>query len=309
MVLGVLHRSLDAVAVWTEDRHRRPPQPCLLAPSEPLDCFGPLPALPDAPAATGLWRAPSPRPLRAMDLMAVRVTASRGARRGTALLVPPWKIDSPGLVSGYTELLAGGGWEVWLVSPPHHLERALHGSPSGDDFASLDLLRLRAVFEQLVVELRVLAAMAARRGPVGLVGLSLGGLAGALTATADEPLDLVALVAPAHLELVMARTGIGRRFRRLAAASGAPWPGDAALAQALRPFDAGARPLTARRLFLAAGLHDRIVPAEGPVGLAAAWGAIPRVYPRGHISLLFLCRALRRDLATFCAEGTGPRTP
>jgi hypothetical protein len=266
MALGALHRSLDLLAVWTEDLLRRRPQPCRLAPAQPLDCFGPLPALPEPPVAAGPWSAPSPRPLRVGDRMPVRVTLAQGALRGTALLVPPWKIGSPGLVSGYARLLARAGWEVWLVTLPHHLERTLHGSRSGEDFASLDLFRLRAVFEQLVTELRVLATLAGRRGPVGVVGLSLGGLAGALAATAPERLDLVALIAPAQLSLVMAETGIGRRYRRLAVRSGGGWPGDEALAAALRPFDARLRQLTARRLFVAAGLQDQISPRGGRWG-------------------------------------------
>ncbi len=231
--------------------------------------------------------------------MSVRATPARGERRGTVLLVPPWKIGRPELVSGYARLLAEAGHDVWLVCPPRHLERAEAGSRSGEGFVSLDLARLRAVFEQLVVELRVCAALAGRQGEVGLVGLSLGGLAGALAATAPERLDFAALVAPAQLALVMTKTGIGRRYRRLAARAGSVWPEDEALAAALAPFDPALRAPTAKRLFIAGGLHDGVVPTAGPADLAEAWRVEPHLYPRGHISLLFLCRALRHDLALF----------
>ncbi len=239
--------------------------------------------------------------------MAIRVTPAAGVRRATAILVPPWKIASPGLVSGYTRLLARAGQEVWLACPPHHLGRTLPGERSGEGFVSLDLRRLRAVFEQMVLEIRVLVAMAAERGPVGLVGLSLGGLAGALAATAPERPDFAALVAPAHLAVTMTETRIGLRYRHLAARSGEPVPDDAALAAALAPFDPSRRSPTARRIFLAFGSHDRIVPPTAPAALARAWGVSPAAYPRGHMSLLFLCRALRRDLARFA--GAGEREP
>ena len=219
--------------------------------------------------------------------------------RGTALLVPPWKIGSPQRVSGYTQLLAESGYDVWLVCPPGHLERTPPGRRSGEGFVSLDLARLRATFEQFVTELRFCVALAARQGKVGLVGLSLGGLAGAFAATAPERLEFAALVAPPHLSLVMAETGIGRRYRRLATLAGSAWPEEEVLAAALAPFDAGLRTPTAHRLFVAGGLHDLIVPSAGPSALAHAWGLAPRLYPRGHISLLFLCQALRRDLALF----------
>jgi hypothetical protein len=231
--------------------------------------------------------------------MSVRITPAVGVARGTALLVPPWKIQGPGLVSGYTRLLADAGWEAWLVSPPHHLERALEGARSGEAFVSLDLDRLRSGFEQLVLEVRTLAAVARARGPVGILGLSLGALGAALAATAPEPLEFAALVALPHLPLVTTVTGIGRRYRRLAALAGSRWPADRELSTALAPLDPALRRPSALRLFVAGARYDRIAPVAGPARLAAAWSVRPRIYPRGHISLLFLCRKLRRDLAAF----------
>jgi len=235
--------------------------------------------------------------------MSVRITPARGAPRGTVILAPPWKIRSPALVSGYASLLAAGGHDVWLVCPPGHLERTPPGGRSGEAFVSLDVARLRATLEQLVLELRLCAALAATRGAVGLVGLSLGGLAGALAATGPERLEFAALVAPPNLELVVTRTAIGRRYRRLAERAGSAWPDDRALSAVLAPLDPGHRPPTADRLFVAAGAHDRIALPDGPQALARAWGVAPQLYRRGHLSLLFLCRALRRDLARFI----GPR--
>jgi pimeloyl-ACP methyl ester carboxylesterase len=231
--------------------------------------------------------------------MGARAFPARGVRRGTLVLVPPWKIRRPRLVAGWTRLLASAGWDVWLVSPPHHLERTAAGARSGEGFVTLDVPRLRATFEQLVLELRVFLALAARRGPVGLVGLSLGALAAALAATAPGRLDLVALVAPPDLSLVALRTGIGRRYRRLAAEAGAPWPSDGDLAAALAPLDAAARVPATRDVLVAVGGFDRIAPPEGALRLAARWGVPARVYPRGHLGLLFLCRAVRRDVAAF----------
>ncbi len=299
MALAPLHRALDALAVWREDLVRRLPEPCRLAAPAPLEAFGPLPPLGDAPARVGWWTTPSPRPLERGDALAVHLTPAVGPRRGTALLVPPWKIRRPGIVAGHIQLLARAGQEVWLVCPPHHLMRTRPGARSGDGFVTLDLAPLRTVVEQQVVELRACAALAASRGPVGIVGFSLGALAAALAATAPEPLDFAALIAPPELALVLS-TGIGRRYRRLSDAAGATWPAAAALAEALAPFfDARRREPTARRLFVAGARHDTIAPVAGAEALARAWGVAPRLYPRAHLSLIFLCRALRRDLAGF----------
>jgi len=297
--LGPIHRSLDLLAIWAESQLRREPQLAEFSSRAELACFGPLPPLPPAPPLAGIWCAPSPRPLACDDQIVVHATPAGIGRRGTVLLVPPWKIARPGLVRGYRRLLARVGFDVWLVCPPHHLERAAPGTRSGEAFISLDLARFRATFEQFVVELRTCVALAAKRGPVGLIGLSLGGLIGAFAATSPERLDFVAVIAPAHLALTLAETGIGRRYRHLAALAGSALPDNSGIAEVLAPFDPGARAPTARNIFVAVGLHDRIVPAAGPLALARAWDVRPALYSRGHMSLLFFCRALRRDLVRF----------
>jgi hypothetical protein len=58
-----------------------------------------------------------------------------------------------------------------------------------------------------------------------------------------------------------------------------------------------------RQTDIAAGLHDGIALPDGPSRLARARGVAPHLYRRGHLSLLFLCRALRRDLSRFVNEG------
>ncbi len=229
--------------------------------------------------------------------------AGAGAR-GTALLVPPWKIARLGLVESYSALLTRAGYDVWLVTPPHHLERTAPGSRSGEGFISLDLSRMRSVFEQLVLELRVCLALAARRGgEVGVLGLSLGALTSAMAVTADERVDFAALVAPpADLSLVVCETAIGRRYRELARRAGTPLPESAELRRQLQFALPHLRRPRARRLFLAAGVHDAIAPTQGALDLALAWGVEPSLYRRGHITLLFGCRALRRDLLRFLEE-------
>jgi hypothetical protein len=300
--LGVLHRSIDLFAIWTEDLYRHSPEAARLALPEPLACFGALPALPDDAPTRGRWSTPSPLPTARGDDLVVHATPARGARRGTVLLVPPWKIGRLTLVQRWVDLHAERGYDVWLVCPPCHLERTPPGARSGERFVSLDLGRLRGTFAQLVAELRLLVALAAARGRVGLVGLSLGALAGALAATAAEPLDFAVLVAPPELSRVLAETGIGRLYRRLCGLAGEPWPDDGALAAALAPLDPALRAPTARRVLVAAALHDRVVPFAAPLRLARAWDVEPRVYRRGHMTLLFTCRALRRDVARFVAD-------
>lgn len=300
---SALHRGVDRLAMWLEDRAPRPPEAFRAAASAPLDCFGPLPPLPEGPAGPGRWSAPSPRAQHGEDRMSVISFPAAGRSRGTALLVPPWKTDAPRLVSGWISLLVDAGRDVWLVVPPHHLDRAAAGVPSGEGFVSLDLARLRRSFEQLVLEIRVCAALAARRGPVDLVGLSLGGLAATLAAPVLPELQRVAAVAPpTDLAAVLGETPIGRRYRTLAARAGAPLPDVAALRDALGAFDPSRLPRPAADLFLGVGRDDAIALPHGALALARAWGAPAAVYPRGHLTLLFACRGVRRDVARFLAR-------
>jgi hypothetical protein len=304
----LLHGAIDGAAMWTEDLRARAAQPFRSAPAAPLDCFGPVaPApVPSPPAAAVTWRIPSPRPEG--DAVTLHAWPPEGPGRGTAVLVPPWKIPSAAVVAGYVRLLRRAGLEVWVPVPPHHLDRAVPGVRSGEGFVTLDLPALRRTLEQAVLEIRaLLAAAAARAGEVGLVGLSLGALAAALAATGPERLDFAALVAPpADLGHVVARTRIGRRYRALALRAGAPLPERRLLRRMLAPFRAAARPPTAGRVLVALGRYDRIVPPAGPAVLARAWRISPRAYPRGHLTLLFACRALRRDLARFVAATSSP---
>jgi pimeloyl-ACP methyl ester carboxylesterase len=232
--------------------------------------------------------------------MVVVAQPALGPRRGTAILVPPWKVPTLGAVAGWARLVARTGFDVWTLVPPRHLERA-GAVPNGEGFVSPDLGVLTAALEQLVLEVRVLAALARHRGgETALVGLSLGALGAALAATAPEAVDRAVLVAPpADLAAVFARTAIGRRYARLAARAGAPVPGAEALAALLAPLGPAARPPTAGRILVAAGREDRIALPDGALALARAWGAESRVYPRGHLTLLFACAALRRDAHRF----------
>ncbi|HEY7724415.1 MAG TPA: hypothetical protein VH880_03720, partial [Anaeromyxobacteraceae bacterium] len=172
MALAPLHRAVDRAAMWLEDRVPRPPDPYRPGPDGPLACLGPLPPPPPPPAAPAVWRFPvAPWGGPPGDRALVHAFPARGPRRGTALLVPPWKLRAAALLGAWKASLSRAGLETWLLVPPHHLERAAAGARSGEGFVSADLGRLRAALEETVLELRLLAAAAAPAGPVGAVGL------------------------------------------------------------------------------------------------------------------------------------------
>jgi len=88
----------------------------------------------------------------------------------------------------------------------------------------------------------------------------------------------------------------------LAGRAGATGPGAAELAPMLWPFRAHHRPSRAGRALVAVGTADAIALPGAATALAQAWGAELRRYPRGHLTLLFCCEALRRDVRGFLGE-------
>jgi len=277
---GGLHRLVDRLAMALEDRVERTPVPWRPGPEGPLDPFGP----------------PGPLP-------PLRITGPSRPRRGTAILLPPWKFRSPAVLSGWVRSLSGVGFEVWLAVPPLHLERTPPGQRSGEGVVSPDLGRMRDLLAQAVREARAWAGHAATQGgDVVMVGLSFGALVGAWVATGPEPVARVALVAPpADLGAVFRETSIGRRYAALAERAGQPGPDPAELSRRLSwlvPLD---RRPGAGRVLVAGGRHDAIA-VGGAKAIARAWGIPFREFPRGHLTLLFGCPAVRREVARFVAD-------
>jgi pimeloyl-ACP methyl ester carboxylesterase len=270
-----------------EDRASRTPVPWRPGPDGPLDPFGP------------------PLPLPPM-----RRTPARGVRRGTAVLVPPWKIRSTAFLEPWVRALAGSGLEVWIPVPPLHLERTPPGQRSGEGVLTPDLGRTRELLVSAIREVRgCLASAAEEGGPVVLVGLSLGALTAAWAATGPERIDAAALVAPpADLGAVFRETAIGRRYAAMAVRAGVPVPGGEELTRRLDWLVPLGRTPTAGSLLVAGGRHDAIA-VGGAATLARAWNVPLREQPRGHLTLLFACPALRREVAGLSAVAcAGPAT-
>jgi pimeloyl-ACP methyl ester carboxylesterase len=234
----------------------------------------------------------------------VLVTEATRARRGTAILLPPWKFRTPAVLGGWVRSLAGAGFEVWLAVPPLHLERTPPGQRGGEGMVSPDLGRMREAIGASVREARACVAQAAAAGgEVAVVGLSLGALVAAWVATGPERVDRAVLVAPpADLAAVFRETPIGRRYATLAERAGRPIPAGEELERRLGWLTPLGRPPTAGQVLIAGGRRDAIA-VGGPRALAEAWGVPLREFRRGHLTLLFGCLALRREVARFVAGG------
>ncbi len=180
-------------------------------------------------------------------------------------------IDGPAL---FASDLYRGGLDVALMTLPYHGRRASPGARfSGQDFTAVDVAQLneamrRAVFEILAVEGWLRDEFG---GPVGLMGLSLGGYLSALVAGLLPRLDFVVPIVPP----VCIGDLAWRFFERSRHHSGAA---RSTLREQLRLAYRVHSPLTypavveRERLLIVAGRGDQIVPPEHPYTLWLHWG-------------------------------------
>lgn len=173
----------------------------------------------------------------------------------------------------------------------------------GELFWTADLVRTFEAIRQSVVDARALTSwlLAHGHGPVGVAGLSLGGMMTLALAALDERLAFAIPIA-AHLDLagVLADASLLRPMREELASHGwGPAEVDAYIASV------GLADLTPRlpreRLLFVAGIHDRLLSAHRTHALWQRWGE-PAIhwYDAGHLGIFThlgsSVRAIRRFL-------------
>jgi hypothetical protein len=180
------------------------------------------------------------------------------------------------------------GLDVALITLPHHGVRTPADSRfSGERFAVPHVARLSESVRQAIFELRLLTLWLRQSvgGPVGLLGISLGGYLSALAAGLYDDLDFaVPMVPPVCIgDLAWRFFQRSRHYRRGAM----PAFSQEELRALYRIHSPLAHPLrTAReRVMIVAGRGDRIVPPEHPNALWLHWGQ-PRIhwYSGSHLA-------------------------
>ena len=191
--------------------------------------------------------------------------------------------------SGLTEKIVRRGVDVVLLVPPYHLERTPAGFSSGDAVLAASTPDHLRVFAQELSDLRRLLAWLRGQGAPALGGLgtSLGGAMLLRTATWDDGLDFLTVIIPAISPGDILEDPAGDLFRLRLAAEGRSPADVARLYASLDPT--GTRPrLSASRISVLYGRHDRIAGERRILDWAAAWGVTRlHAYPRGHALALF----------------------
>jgi len=195
--------------------------------------------------------------------------------RGTVLAMHGFAMGQPRLDAW--ALLAAEwfrhGLDVALLTLPYHGARAPRGARlSGQRFADPNAARMHDAVRRAVYEIHAVRAWvrAETGGPVGLLGLSLGGYLAALCAGLVDDLDFVMPMVPP----VCIGDLAWRFFSRSTHAARAAAYTHAELRATYRVHSPLSFPLRVprERVLIIAGRGDRIVPPEHPHALWRHWG-------------------------------------
>lgn len=180
------------------------------------------------------------------------------------------------------------GLQVVLYELPRHLSRTPDGHFSGQRFLSGDLLETIDVLCMAVTELEALIAWLrdSGHGPVGLVGMSLGGLTSVNLLSVCEGLDAAILLAPVpDAPRSLFESPIGRSIRQDWQAGGATRADLEAVFAPLSPKVR--RPLlSSSAIRLVGGRQDDVVLLDEVLTMGHQWSAEVWEAASGHLGLI-----------------------
>ena len=171
---------------------------------------------------------------------------------------------------------------------PRHLERTPAGTFSGERFLSGDLLETIDVIGQAVSELEALAEWLLEHGlgPLGLLGMSLGGLTAVQLLAVSHAFSAAMLLAPVpDASRSLFESPIGRSIRVDWQAAGAT---RADLDAVFKPLSPACRPpqLPPGALRLVYGLYDQVVLPDDVQAMGRLWGAEVWEAKESHLGLI-----------------------
>ena len=203
----------------------------------------------------------------------------------SVILIHGYNADTAYLraMPGWAERLTWRGINGILLELPFHLQRRPRGRDAIRDFLSADLLSVAQATHQSMLDLRALIRWLKREGApsVGLWGNSLGGwLEGLLVSHTDEA-DCAAFLTPvSRMDRALVEIDFAAQVRGSVESSGFN-----VNRLSLERFRSCLRP---EQMLFQVGRDDVFIPLETMFELAETWGGPEvRIYPNGHISILF----------------------
>ncbi len=231
-----------------------------------------------------------------------------------AIVIHGWR-ESGAFASYYylmCWLLARYGINCVMYNQPYHGPRTPRGSHDGDLMMSADMEQTVKAFRQSVCDVRSLLTWTSGNfsGPVGLVGLSLGGFISLLTACADDrPKFVIPVIAAGDLLENIDKSIVGDTIARDLKAAGISLETVEKNWRVITPCSFKPK-VSPDNIYPIAGEFDMMIPIENVVSLQRKWGIErARVMPCGHIAIGMFGRTLVNEIADFIRDRCGLGNP
>jgi dienelactone hydrolase len=227
---------------------------------------------------------------------------TRSDNAPTVIVLHGWLAFNYVWYAGFCRKMAKLGIDSLITQLPYHIKRTPAASLYSGEYAiSGDLTRSIEMIRQAVADVRSLLnwLKANSQGPVGIVGISLGGWIGAMTVVLESRLDFAVLMIPAvRPDDVMWHSKLCSPLKQDVEAGGVTYEELKELLKIITPKYFQSR-LAPEKILLVEAEADQAVLSDTVEELREIWGrpAIRR-YPHGHISIVFSHRVVN-DILEF----------
>ena len=240
----------------------------------------------------------------------------RSQRMPAVIILHSWGVQKPDIELSLARFLAKRGFVTAVMTLPYHIQRTPSGYLSGELMIVSDVEHMRHTMRQAALDVRRLvdwlqsqASIDAEK--IGIVGISLGAIVGALTLGVEPRLQAGVLVlGGANLAHVLWRSPLTMNIRAELKRTGVDYE---RLQQEMLPVE----PLTflkgqyGHRVLMVNGRYDLVIPREDVLALRRALGDGPLLWLNtGHYGPALVQSALfdvvGRFLSTNLQNGSEP---
>lgn len=242
------------------------------------------------------------------DLSAGEVLINPNEEAPNVIFVHGWRMSSFDRIKSMfqKQLTDEQGWNLYYFTLPFHVQRKPeHSSYSGEYMVSADIGRTVQSVRQAVVDLRTLIGWikANKKGPVIVIGVSLGGFLTNLTALVENRIDaMVSIFYANRLSYSIWNTIPGKYIRADLEHHGVNY-GDLVRYWKITEPSQSAPVMHKDRILLISAKNDLYVHIEDADYLWEAWDRPARhVYTCGHAGIVLRGRAIARDALSFVQQ-------
>ncbi|WP_332631671.1 alpha/beta hydrolase family protein [Halalkalibacter flavus] len=194
-------------------------------------------------------------------------------------------------------------WNMYYFTLPYHFQREPKiSSYSGELMISADIERTLQAVKQTIVDLRTLIQWLKKnkKGPVIVIGVSLGGFITNLVSTLEDQMDmLISIFYSNRLSYSIWNTIPGKFIREDLERHGVHYRELEQYWKITEPSIAASK-INKDNILLISGKYDQYIHMEDATYLWESWGRPKRlIYPCGHAGIVFKRKRIEKDTLSF----------